>query len=58
MIYDGFGRGAVLQLDVASATWSDVSPENFLDEGGDAKYDKVDVKGMVDCEAAGGTGKT
>ena len=58
MIYDGFGRGAVLQLDVSSATWSDVSPENFLDEGGDAKYDKVDVKGMVDCEAAGGTGKT
>ena len=42
-IYDGFGRGAVLQYDVTSATWSDVSPEDFIDEGGDAKYDKVDV---------------
>ncbi len=53
MIYDGFGRGAVLQYDVTSATWSDVSPEDFIDEGGDAKYDKVDVKSMADCEAAG-----
>lgn len=42
MIYDGFGRGAVLKYDVASKTWSDVSPENLLYYDG-AKYDIVDV---------------
>lgn len=53
MIYDGFGRGSVLQYDVAKATWSDVSPENLLDDGGAEAYDAVDVKGMVDCRDAG-----
>ncbi|HSQ41510.1 MAG TPA: T9SS type A sorting domain-containing protein [Fibrobacteraceae bacterium] len=33
MIYDGFGRGAVLKYDVTNATWSDVSPEDFIDDG-------------------------
>lgn len=44
MIYDGFGRGAVLQYDVASAKWSDVSPEDFIDEGETeaSKYDQSD----------------
>ncbi len=41
MIYDGFGRGAVLKYDVNSATWSDVSPDNLLYYDGD-KYDETD----------------
>lgn len=41
MIYDGFGRGAVLKYDVASKTWSDVSPNNLLYYDG-AKYDETD----------------
>ncbi|MBP5246587.1 MAG: hypothetical protein J6Z31_01860 [Fibrobacter sp.] len=41
MIYDGFGRGAVLKYDVASKTWSDVSPENLLYYDG-AAYDETD----------------
>ncbi len=53
MIYDGFGRGAVLQYDVAAGTWSDVSPENFLDDNGDAAYDAVDVKGLSECSSSG-----
>ena len=32
-IWDGFGRGAVLQYDVAAATWKDVSPEDYIDDG-------------------------
>ncbi len=41
MIYDGFGRGAVLKYDVKTATWSDVSPDNLLYYDGD-KYDETD----------------
>ena len=41
MIYDGFGRGAVLKYDVASKTWSDVSPDNLLYYDG-AAYDETD----------------
>lgn len=55
MIYDGFGRGAVLQYDVSAGIWSDISPEDFIDEGGDAKYDNVDVQAMAECESAGGS---
>jgi len=43
MIYDGFGRGAVLQYNVSVGTWTDVSPEAFLDDDGSSKYDVVDV---------------
>lgn len=42
MIYDGFGRGAVLKYDVASNTWSDASPENLLYYDGE-KYDDLDL---------------
>ena len=55
MIYDGFGRGAVLQYDVSAGISSDISPEDFIDEGGDAKYDNVDVQAMAECESAGGS---
>lgn len=53
MIYDGFGRGSVLQYNVAEGTWTNVSPENFMDDGGDAAYDAVDVKGLSDCSNSG-----
>lgn len=45
MIYDGFGRGAVLQYNVSTKMWSDVSPEDFIDDGstGTSKYDVVNV---------------
>jgi photosystem II stability/assembly factor-like uncharacterized protein len=36
-INDWFNRGAVLKYETASETWSDVSPENFIDPG-DSKY--------------------
>lgn len=43
-IWDGFGRGAVLQYDVSAKLWSDVSPEDFIDDGktGASDYDKTD----------------
>lgn len=41
-IWDGFGRGAVLKCDLKTETWTDVSPENFIDDGGDSKYDVTD----------------
>lgn len=53
MIYDGFGRGSVLQYDVSKASWTNVSPENFMDDGGDSGFDAVDVKGMVACRNSG-----
>lgn len=45
-IWDGFGRGAILKYDLDSAKWSDVSPEDFIDEGatGAGKYDNTSVK--------------
>ena len=43
MIYDGFGRGAVLKYNVSKKEWSNISPENVLYYNG-AKYDVVDVK--------------
>jgi len=47
MIYDGFGRGAVLKYDVAGATWSDVSPADYIDDNatGASKYDSLNVAG-------------
>lgn len=42
-IYDGFGRGAVLKYDLVSGVWSDISPEDYIDEGGKTGYDIVDV---------------
>lgn len=55
MIYDGFGRGAVLKYDVAGKTWSDVSPDNLLYYDG-AKYDIVDASdaGYQYCGPYGG----
>jgi len=41
-IWDGFGRGAVLKCDLKTGTWSDVSPEDYIDEDGSAKYDNTD----------------
>jgi len=38
-INDWFNRGAVLKYDVAGGTWSDVSPENFVDPGDNTNYD-------------------
>ncbi len=48
MIYDGFGRGAVLRYDVKNKTWSDISPEDFIDEGkpGASEYDNADYSKM------------
>jgi xyloglucan-specific exo-beta-1,4-glucanase len=37
-IKDWFNRGAILQYETAAKTWSDVSPENFIDPG-----DKTEV---------------
>ncbi|OIP45019.1 MAG: hypothetical protein AUK31_08640 [Fibrobacteres bacterium CG2_30_45_31] len=37
MIYDGFGRGAVLQYSLSTGTWTDVSPENFIDDPNECK---------------------
>ncbi|MFP4014968.1 MAG: T9SS type A sorting domain-containing protein [Chitinispirillaceae bacterium] len=46
-INDWFNRGAVLKYDVATQTWTDVSPENFIDPQDDAdnpeKYDDDSV---------------
>lgn len=44
-IWDGFGRGAILKYDLDSAKWSNVSPENFIDDGatGAGTYDNVSV---------------
>lgn len=48
MIYDGFGRGAVLQCDIATLTWTDVSPEDYIDDGntGASEYDNADYADM------------
>ena len=47
MIADGFGRGAILKYNFDSASWSDASPENFIDDGAKAAgtYDDMDVAG-------------
>lgn len=44
MIYDGFGRGAVLRYDVEKKSWSDVSPDNLLYYNGNnvKDYDETD----------------
>jgi len=44
-IWDGFGRGALLKYDLDSAKWTDVSPEDLIDDGatGAGKYDNLDV---------------
>jgi photosystem II stability/assembly factor-like uncharacterized protein len=39
-INDWFNRGAVLKYETASGTWSDVSPENFVDPG-DKSYESA-----------------
>jgi len=41
-IWDGFGRGAVLKCDLKTGTWTDVSPADYLDGEGEAKYDMTD----------------
>lgn len=41
-IWDGFGRGAVLKCDLKTGTWTDVSPEDYLDGKGEEKYDMTD----------------
>jgi len=47
MIYDGFGRGAVLKYDVGTATWSDISPADYIDDNatGVSKYDSLNLAG-------------
>jgi len=37
-IDDWFNRGAVLKYETVSGTWSDVSPENFIQPDNDSKY--------------------
>jgi len=37
-INDWFNRGAVLKYETASGTWSNVSPENFIEPEADSKY--------------------
>lgn len=51
-IWDGFGRGAVLKYDVKSGTWSDISPEDYIDEGatGTSKYDMTDYSDYENYE--------
>jgi len=46
MIYDGFGRGAVLKYNVAAGTWSDISPADYIDDNatGASKFDSLNVK--------------
>lgn len=41
-IWDGFGRGSVLKCDLKTGSWTDVSPEDYLDGEGEAKYDMTD----------------
>jgi xyloglucan-specific exo-beta-1,4-glucanase len=51
-IWDGFGRGAVLKYDVATATWSDLSPSDYIDQDatGPSKYDSLNVAGNAIVE--------
>jgi len=48
MIYDGFGRGAVLKYNVGTATWTDISPEDDIDFGNAAGsiYDNVNLQAL------------
>lgn len=52
MIYDGFGRGAVLKYDLSTKTWTDVSPADYIDDNstGVSKYDSLNVKGNLVTE--------
>jgi hypothetical protein len=45
-IWDGFGRGALLKYDVATKTWSDLSPADYVDQDatGASKYDSLNLK--------------
>lgn len=47
MIGDGFGRGAILKYSLNGDAWSDVSPEDFIDDKatGASKYDSLNVVG-------------
>ncbi len=49
-IWDGFGRGAVLKCDLKTGTWTDVSPEDYVDGDGDAKYDNSDYSKSEEYE--------
>lgn len=49
-IWDGFGRGAVLKCNLATGEWSDVSPEDYIDGKGEAKYDVTDYSKIDDYE--------
>ena len=53
MIGDGFGRGAILKYS-ANAGWSDISPEDFMDEKatGASKYDSLNVVGAAANKAS------
>ena len=44
-IFDGFGRGAVLKYNTATSTWTDISPEDYIDNGetGPSKFDSLNV---------------
>lgn len=46
MIYDGFGRGAVLKYTPSTRTWTDVSPADYIDDNatGLSKFDSLNVK--------------
>ena len=48
-VYDGFGRGAILKYSKGTGTWSDVSPEDLVDNKatGASKYDSLNVAGAA-----------
>jgi len=53
-IWDGFGRGAILKYSATAKTWSDVSPEDFIDDKstGLSKYDSLNVAGAATNKAS------
>jgi hypothetical protein len=53
-INDGFGRGAILKYSFNAKAWSDVSPEDFIDEKatGASKYDSLNVAGAATNKAS------